>query len=72
MKQITTILFILALVSMILITGCSQPSDVSETGQAESQLGVDDIGNELDSLDADTEDFDLTDLDNIDSDLGDL
>ena len=71
MKKIIPILVVLVLIGMFLISGCSTPvTDNSDV--FDNQLGIDDIGNELAILDADDFDFDLSDLDNIDADLGDL
>ena len=72
MKKIIPILLILLLIGTFLISGCSSTSTTTDTTQFDSQLGIDDIGNELAVLDADDSDFDLSDLDNVESDLGDL
>lgn len=71
MKKLIPILLILLLVGTFLINGCSSTS-TTDTSQYDSQLGVDDIGNELAILDADDSDYDLSDLDNVATDLGDL
>jgi len=71
MKKIIPILVILVLVGTLLISGCGT-STIDTGGEFDNQLGVNDINNELNILDADESDFDLSDLDNIGSDLGDL
>ena len=72
MKKIIPILVILVLVGTLLISGCGGTSTIDTGGEFDNQLGVNDINNELNILDADESDFDLSDLDNIGSDLGDL
>jgi len=70
MKKIIPVLVVLVLVGF-LISGCSTPvTDNSDV--FDSQLGIDDIGNELAILDADNLAYDLSDLDDIENDLSDL
>lgn len=69
MKKIISILCILLLFGVLFISGCGTPSE--PTDQVNEQLGVDDINNDLNIVDADDEDFNLDDI-NIEDDLGDL
>ena len=78
MKKIIGILyvalFVSLLVGVVFLNGCGKnivtPPIVDDV--VDTQLGVDDIDNELNSLDVNEEDFDLTDLDSMSEDLGDL
>ena len=75
MKKIISVLILLALVSMVFINGCGTPSDegTGTTDQVSSDLGVDDITDDIDTMDVDDSDFDLTGLDDsLNEDLADL
>lgn len=63
--KIKNILLVL-LFAVLFISGCT----ITAYSEEEKILGMDDINNEINILNQDEEDFDLSDLENIEQDLG--